>query len=108
MLFPTPKLKRDSAKMELMAHLEAVGGTKSLKLHRKGFSVYPSDQRRFPYGVGIAAFRRSRWAGLYCSRIHTRKDTVLEEENVIFLRDRFMHLIGSAVQEERKYEHETL
>ena len=44
-------------------------------------------------GVGIAAFRRSKWAGLYCDKIHTKKDTVLEENNVSFLRDRMISLI---------------
>ena len=59
----------------------------------KGFAYYPSDQKQFPYGVGIAAFRRSSWAGLYCSRIHTKKDTVLEETNVNILRAAIVSLI---------------
>ena len=68
-------------------------GIKSLALREKGFAYYPSDQKRFPHGVGIAAFRRSKWAGLYCDKIHTKKDTVLDENNVSFLRDRLIRLI---------------
>ena len=98
MMFPTARVKKDTAQMD---NLRAVCGdfdTKSLALREKGFAYYPSDQKHFPYGVGIAAFRRSKWAGLYLGRIHTKKDTVLNEENVSFLRDRLIQFIGSAAQ----------
>ena len=39
----------------------------------------------FPYGVGICALRK-KGKTLYLSRIHTPKDTVLEETNVNILR----------------------
>ena len=68
---------------------------KSLALREMGFSYYPSDQKHFPYGIGIAAFRRSKWAGLYCDKIHTKKDTVLDENNVSFLREKMISLISA-------------
>ena len=71
---------------------------KSLALREKGFSYYPSDQKNFTMGVGIAAFRRSKWAGLYCDKIHTRKDTILDENNVSFLRDRLIELVSTAAK----------
>lgn len=99
LMFPTSKLKKDAKKMEKLRSAVAVSGEKSLTLHEKGFSVYPSDQKNFPYGVGIAAFSRHKTVGLYCSRIHTPKDTILEEENVNLLRDRLICLItGSAAE----------
>lgn len=94
MLFPTKKLRKDREKMELLGSIGGCWDGKSVKLHEKGFSVYPSDQKNFPYGVGIAAFRRSKWAGLYCSRIHTKKDTILEKANVEILRDCLVGLIA--------------
>ena len=69
---------------------------KSLALREKGFAYYPSDQKHFPYGVGIAAFRRAKGIGLYCSRIHTWRDTVLEQTNVNILRAALTSLIGAA------------
>ena len=54
-------------------------------VQEKGFSVHPSDQVNFPYGVGICALRK-KGKILYLSRIHTPKDTVLEETNVNILR----------------------
>lgn len=98
MMFPTGKLKRDDAKMEWLHSGCGADGEKSMALRERGFAYYPSDQKNFPYGVGIAAFNRSSWAGLYCDKIHTKKDTVLDENNVIFLRDRLIKLIGTAVQ----------
>ena len=95
-LFPTKKLKRDTAKMELLRAACGKAGRKSITIRDKGFSYYPSDQKNFPFGVGIAAFRRSKWAGLYCSRIHTKKDTILDQSNVNILRAALTTIIGTA------------
>lgn len=92
-MFPTKKLKKDADKQNDLRRICGTWGTKSIALHEKGFSFYPSDQANFPYGVGIGAFHRSRWAGLYYSRIHTKKDTVLEETNVNILRAAVVSLI---------------
>lgn len=93
MLFPTKKLKADTGKMEGLRGITGTWGEKSIAIREKGFAYYPSDQKHFPYGVGIAAFRRSKWAGLYCSRIHTKKDTILEETNVNILRAAIVSMI---------------
>jgi len=42
--------------------------------------IYPSDQMIFPHGTAIAALKGKRI--LYMDRIHTRRDTVLEERNI--------------------------
>ena len=98
MLFPNKKTKQDALQMDALRSICGDEEGKSLALREKGFAYYPSDQKNFPFGVGIAAFRRSKWAGLYCGRIHTKKDTVLDEKNVSFLRDKLIQLIGSAAQ----------
>ena len=98
MLFPNKKTKQDAPQMDALRSICGEGEGKSLALREKGFAYYPSDQKNFSFGVGIAAFRRSKWAGLYCSRIHTKKDTVLDEKNVSFLRDKLIQLIASAAQ----------
>ena len=47
---------------------------------------YPSDQMNVPLGVGVAALKKSKRLGvLYMDRIHTKKDTVYNEENIEFL-----------------------
>ena len=92
-MFPTKKLKKDADRQADLRRICGTWGVKSIALHEKGFSFYPSDQANFPYGVGIGAFHRSRWAGLYYSRIHTNKDTVLEETNVNILRAAIVSMI---------------
>lgn len=83
-LFPTGKLKKDKAAMAQLKTLEGTSQRKTITLHQKGFSFYPSDQANFPYGLAVCALRKSRLA-LYISRIHTSRDTILEKENVNLL-----------------------
>ena len=56
--------------------------------------MYPSDQKHFPYGVGICALKRGR-LGLYMDRIHTAKDTVLDEKNVNVLCKSLIDIMAS-------------
>lgn len=85
MMFPTKALKKNRKKLTSLYRACGYFGKKSLTVHEKGFAIYPSDQMVFPYGVGICALRKSKF-GLYVSRIHTSKDTILEETNVNILR----------------------
>lgn len=85
-MFPTKKLKKDRKKLTSLYKACGYFGEKSLVVQEKGSYFYPSDQVNFPYGVGIGAFRRGKKMGLYYSKIHTPKDTVLDEINVNILR----------------------
>lgn len=98
MMFPNKKVKKNTQQITALRELCGSEGSKSLALREKGFAYYPSDQKHFPYGVAFAAFRRSKWAGLYCDKIHTKKDTVLDENNVSFLRDKLIKLIVTAAK----------
>ena len=69
-------------------------GAKYIAQRKRGFAYYPSDHGNFPLGVGICALRRNKWVGLYMNRIHTGKDTVLEETNVNILRAALTTLIS--------------
>ena len=84
-MFPTKRLKKDRKKLTSLYKACGYFGKKSLLVHEKGFSVYPSDQKKFPYGVGICALKKKKKT-LYMDRIHTSKDTILEETNVNILR----------------------
>lgn len=97
-LFPSGKLKKDPNRTAQLSRLVGQYGKKTITLHTKGFSVYPSDQAHFPNGVGICALNRGK-LGLYLSKIHTPRDTVLDETNVNLLRAAIITLIcGSAAQ----------
>lgn len=79
--FPTAKVKKDKGQLAQLQQLEGTYGVKPLTVQAAGFTCYPSDQMNFPRGVGICALRRSK-AGLYLSRIHTPRDTMLDETNI--------------------------
>ena len=95
MLFPTKKLRKDPKRMEDLRTLRGSFGAKRLDIREKGFAVYPSDQTNFPYGVGICALRKGP-VGLYLGRIHTKRDTILEQTNVNLLRSALTSLITRA------------
>lgn len=44
--------------------------------------IYTSDQMIFKDTVGVAAFNKSPYIGYYLHRIHSRKDTVFQWENI--------------------------
>lgn len=107
-LFPTRKLKKDAEKMEALRSICGTFGKKSLTLREKGFSIYPSDQANFPLGVGICALRKGK-LGLYLDKIHTPKDTILEQTNVNILRSALTSLICcGAVDMRKEEEYETV
>ena len=84
--FPMKKLAKDREKMLQLCKCVGRFGSKTITVKHRGFRYYPSDQKNFPYGVGIAALRRNKLVGLYCDKIHTAKDTVLDESNINLLR----------------------
>jgi len=47
---------------------------------------YPSDQKNFKKNIGVASFKKSK-LGLYMDRIHTPRDTVMDERNIEVLVD---------------------
>ncbi len=84
-MYPTQKLKKDKKKLTSLYKACGYFGKKNVLVHEKGFGYNPSDHKRFPYGVGIVALRKHK-LGLYLGKIHTSKDTQLEETNVNILR----------------------
>ena len=98
-MFPMKKLRKDPGKMDFLREFCGSRQEKNISLHEKGFATYPSDQKHFPYGVGIAAFRRKKGVGLYVSRIHTARDTILDEKNVYYLRDTLLTLAVDSTAE---------
>lgn len=98
MLFPSKKLKKDGRKLAALERISGPVGKKAICVRSCGFSVYPSDQAHFPYGVGVCALRTGK-AGIYLGRIHTRRDTILEETNVNILRSALISLITCGAAE---------
>lgn len=97
-LTPVKKARSNS---QLLQGLEAICGSvgkgnKELRLRAKGFTAGSSDHKNFPNGVGFMALRYKKGIGLYCGRIHTWRDTVLEYTNVNILRAALISYIGKS------------
>ena len=84
--FPRRRLKKDGDAMARMeaAFLPSLG--KDVQMVR-GFGFYPSDNANFKKGAGVCALKRKPVVGYYMDRIHTSRDTVLDEANIALLRD---------------------
>lgn len=91
-MFPTKKLKKDRRQLTSLYKACGYVGGKSILVHEKGFGFNPSDHKHFPYGVGICALRKNKRC-YYLSRIHTKRDTLLDETNVNILRAALTTLI---------------
>ena len=66
----------------LLAAMERIAPEHGMKTASGEFPkwIYPSDQMLFPRGTAFAALKGKRI--LYMDRIHTARDTVLEERNI--------------------------
>lgn len=98
--FPSGVLKKDSETMALLESAFLSEGKKVVEVVR-GLGLYPSDQARFRRGVGVAALKKAPLIGYYMDRIHTRRDTVLEEDNVQLLCRGVLRLAGM-IREQKK------
>lgn len=61
----------------------------------RGFGFYPSDNANFKKGAGVCALKHRPIVGYYMDRIHTSRDTVLDEANIALLRDGALRYIAA-------------
>ena len=89
--FPSKKVKKTETITVLR---EAYTGTKEKAVEIvESFGFYPSDQVAFAHGVGVCALKKSKLFGYYMDRIHTKRDTVMDEKNVDLLREGTVRLV---------------
>ncbi len=56
--------------------------------------IYPSDQKSFKLGVGVAALKKTKKGLLYMDKIHTKNDTAYDEANIEFLKNGAIELVS--------------
>ena len=66
---------------------------KTMMLENLKKVYYPSDQAGFPMSIAVAALKHSKLFGYYMDRIHTKRDTVFDPQNIAFLTERTLHFI---------------
>lgn len=79
------KKKADKQYHNLFAQCFQPEGSKQVLLETDKSAFYPSDQRNFDYGVGVAALKKGKHIGYYMDKIHTDKDTAFDESNIALL-----------------------
>lgn len=92
--FPQKKLKKDEDTLQRMEAAFRPTGGKDVQVVR-GFSLYPSDNASFKKGAGVCALKHKKVVGYYMDRIHTSRDTVLDQGNIILLRDGALRYIAA-------------
>ena len=53
-----------------------------------------SDQKSFDQGIGIMACKKNKLIGYYTARIHTNKDTVVNEDNIEYLTEKLTNFVN--------------
>ncbi len=84
MLIPNKKAFPEYAEGLSTAFAPEENSGKTLLVESGKGIYYPSDQGSFKKSVGVAAFNKCRF-GLYLDKIHTPKDTVMDEKNIELL-----------------------
>ena len=92
--FPQRKLKKDESALERLDAAFLPAGGKDVQVVR-GYSMYPSDNANFKRGAGVCALKHKPVIGYYMDRIHTSKDTVLDEANIGLLKDGALRYIAA-------------
>lgn len=66
---------------------ETLTGTEGRTLHMEKMEscIYPSDQSNFKLGIAVCACNEKKGIGFYVDKIHTKKDTVCNQENMDYL-----------------------
>ena len=68
---------------------------KTVHIEHSSHTFYPSDQAGFPISAAVSAMKK-KGRILYLDRIHTRKDTAWDEENMTYLADKTLALLAAA------------
>ena len=79
-LFFVPKKVRDLPLWQRLMQAVTPRAGKTVAFYPMEKALYPSDQANFTHGVAVCACRRHPVLGEYCSRIHTRKDTLCDPD----------------------------
>lgn len=58
---------------------------KTAHLEKASNTFYPSDQMGFHTSMAVSAMKKAPILGLYLDRIHTKKDTVMDETNIAYI-----------------------
>lgn len=85
LLLQSEAAQKDVALLAALEGARPASGKRLQSCSAKGY-LYPSDHMLFEKHIAAAAFQEKKPFGLYISKLHTRRDMVLEQENILLLR----------------------
>lgn len=91
--YPNKAVKKNNALLNLLDQSFVSDKDKYTEIV-KGFGFYPSDQKAFVNGVGVAAMHKGP-LGYWLGRIHTGRDTIFDAQNIELLRSGALNLVSS-------------
>ena len=94
-LFFAPKKVRDLPLWQQLQQTVTPRAGKAVAFHPMEKAMYPSDQANFVHGVAVCACRKHPVAGEYCSRIHTRRDTLCDPDCLEVITAGLADMIGA-------------
>jgi len=92
-LYPEAALKKEEETLSALKAAFCCRNGKTVEVVQ-GFGFYPSDNKVFLRGIGVCALKKKPVFGYYMDRIHTGRDTVWQEENVLLLRDCVLQFVN--------------
>ena len=85
MLFIAKKKIRKQPEWALLEQVMGAQQGRVLHMENEESCVYPSDQANFKRGIAVCACNKMKVIGYYVDKIHTKKDTVCDQENMDYL-----------------------
>lgn len=85
LLIPSKYSRWDAGLLETLSTAFSAGDKLQPRLLEKGLQYYPSDHRRFKRNVAVCACRYLAGLGYYIPRLGTKRDTVLQLENIEYI-----------------------
>ena len=85
LLMPSRQSRWDGELLDALAEAFPEGEEMRPHVFTKGLQYYPSDQRKFKFSVAVCACRYLAGLGYYIPRLRTKRDIVLEENNIWYI-----------------------
>lgn len=101
LLMPSKHSRWDEALLDDLAQAFPEGGAMNTHLLSRGLNYYPSDHRKFKFNVAVCACHRLVGVGYCIPHLRTRRDTVLQAENIQFLTEGLERFTALYLQDQR-------
>ena len=93
LLMPSKHSRWDGDMLDALNEAFSGGADVQGRVLSQGLMYYPSEHRKFKFHVAVCACRRLAGLGYYIPHLRTKKDTVMDEQNILFLAERMPRFV---------------